>query len=142
MAFFGASVGISGGYAIVGSPLETVSGVTQAGVAYMFQRTAANDLHSIPTAVVTLKEPGLEDWYGWAAAIRGDCALESAFNRDERGTNAGTVSPSESSSPTTRGCSPLGWQNRRAHEGQGYWYAPTDQLPVAGPPAARLVVGE
>jgi hypothetical protein len=91
MALFGVSVGISGSYAVVGSPLKTVNGVTQAGAAYMFQRAAADDWHSIPAAVVTLKDPGLEDWYGWAAAIRGDHALVSAFNRDERGTNAGAA---------------------------------------------------
>jgi hypothetical protein len=91
MALFGVSVGISGSYAVVGSPLKTVGGVTQAGAVYMFQRASANDWHSIPAAAVTLKDPGLEDWYGWAAAIRGDYALVSAFNRDERGTNAGAA---------------------------------------------------
>jgi len=41
--------------------------------------------------VVTPKDPGLEDWYGWAAAIREDYALVSAFNRDELATNDGAA---------------------------------------------------
>ena len=41
--------------------------------------------------MVTPKDPGLEDWYGWAAAIREDYALVSAFNRDELATNDGAA---------------------------------------------------
>lgn len=91
MADFGVSVGISGNYAIVGSPLKTVGTVTEAGSAYTFQRSAANEWHTIAPAVLTLSSPGAGDWYGWSAAISGDTAMVGAFNRDQLATNDGAA---------------------------------------------------
>jgi hypothetical protein len=91
MADFGVSVGISGNYAIVGSPLKTVGTVTEAGSAYAFQRSAANEWHTITPAVLTLSSPGAGDWYGWSAAISGDTAMVGAFNRDQLATNDGAA---------------------------------------------------
>jgi hypothetical protein len=91
MALFGVSVGISGSYTIVGSPLKTVGTVTQAGAAYIFQRSAANEWHSIAPAVLTLGSPGVGDGYGCSAAIRGDTAMVGSFNRDQLATNDGAA---------------------------------------------------
>lgn len=112
MALFGVSVGISGSHAVVGSPLKGAGSVTQAGSAYIFQRSAANEWHTIAPAVLTLASSGVGDWYGWTAAISGDTAVVGAFNRDHLAVNdgaafvysriaantwelAGTVSPSD-----------------------------------------------
>jgi hypothetical protein len=115
MALFGVSVGISGNYAIVGSPMKTVSAVTDAGAAYVFQRSGADDWHSIAPTILALGTPAAGDWFGWSSAISGDTAVVGAFNRDQAATNdgavfvytrtngntwelAGTVSPSDAAS--------------------------------------------
>jgi hypothetical protein len=91
MALFGVSVGISGEYAIVGAPLATVGGVSQAGAVYVFQRSSSGSWVETTPETLSLPDPGLEDWYGWAAALNGDVAVVTAFNRDDGGANAGAV---------------------------------------------------
>ena len=112
MAQFGISVGISGNHAIVGSPYKAIGTIAGAGSAYIFQRSAANEWHTIAAAVLTLATPGIDDLFGWSAAISGDTAVVGAFSRDQLATNdgaafaytrttantwelAGTVSPSD-----------------------------------------------
>jgi hypothetical protein len=91
MALFGVSVAISGNYAIIGSPMKTAGTVTEAGSAYVFQRTGLDDWHTITPAVLALASPASGDWYGWSSAIRGDTAVVGAFNRDVVATNDGAV---------------------------------------------------
>jgi hypothetical protein len=91
MALFGVGVGISAGYAVVGAPLATVSGVAQAGAAYFFQRSAATDWHTVPAAKVTASNPVDQDWFGFTAAMKGDTAIVGGFLRDTGGVDAGEV---------------------------------------------------
>ncbi len=91
MALFGVSVGISGDYAVVGSPTKTVDAVAQAGAIYLFQRSSLDDWLTIPVLELTVKNPVGGDWFGFSTAISGDHVLAGAFNRDDVGANAGAV---------------------------------------------------
>jgi len=90
-AIFGASVGISGDYAIVGSPWKTEGGQTMAGAAYIFQKTSATDWHTITAQKLTLAVPAVGDWYGMSTAIRGDFAMVGALYRDDAAAGAGAA---------------------------------------------------
>ncbi len=90
-AMFGVSVGISGDWLVVGSPGRDSGTVDMAGAAYVFQKSAAGDWHTIPPARLSLDSPRVEDWYGWSAAISGDTVLIGSFNRDHVATNDGAV---------------------------------------------------
>ena len=88
-AIFGASVSISGNYAIVGSPWKSEGGQTMAGAAYIFQKTSATDWHTITPQKLSLAAPAVGDWFGFSTAIRGDFAMVGAVYRDEAATGAG-----------------------------------------------------
>jgi hypothetical protein len=91
MAQFGVGVAISGGYALVGEPTATVDGTAQAGAAYFFQRTGADDWHTVPATKVTAVDPAASDWFGFSTAMKGDTAMVGDFLRDAAGVDSGQV---------------------------------------------------
>jgi len=119
---FGVSVGVSDGFAVVGSLGATVDGVAMAGAAYFFQRSTSIDWHTIPATRVTAASPAEDDWFGFASAIEGDRAMVAGFLRDVAAvadgearvyarssgntwTLAGSVSPSDATDNTYFGMS-------------------------------------
>ena len=90
-AMFGVSVGVSGDWLVVGSPGRDAGAVDMAGAAYVFQKSAAGEWHTIVPARLALESPRVEDWYGWSAAVSGDTVLIGTFNRDHVATNDGAV---------------------------------------------------
>jgi len=91
MALFGVSVGISGDYAVVGSPLQAAGSVAEAGAIHLYQRSSLDDWLANPAVELTLPNPTGGDWFGFSATIWGDQVLASSFNRDDAGANAGAV---------------------------------------------------
>ncbi len=76
--FFGASVAISGDYAIVGAFGEDAGG-SNAGAAYIYHRTGTNTWDSGVKIVAT--DPGVADYFS-KVAISGDYALVGASAKD------------------------------------------------------------
>jgi len=81
-ANFGQGVGISGDYAIVGSPFQDSIGTGQAaGAAYIFERTA-NGWEEKQKLVPSFRSPlpiGTDN-FGWAVDIQGDLAVVGAWS--------------------------------------------------------------
>ncbi|WP_338766988.1 choice-of-anchor D domain-containing protein [Bernardetia sp. ABR2-2B] len=84
---FGASVGISGDYAIVGVPRDDDNGFSS-GSAYIFQRSGT-DWNSITPMKLTASDAGSSSEFGIAVAIDGDYAVIGAYTDDAITTNAG-----------------------------------------------------
>ena len=84
-AFFGASVGISGGTVIVGAVNDDDNGFLS-GSAYLFDAATGQEL-----AKLLDPDGSLADYYGQAVAISGERALVGAPLDDDLGGNSGTV---------------------------------------------------
>ncbi|WP_437661606.1 FG-GAP repeat protein [Sorangium sp. So ce1182] len=84
----GWSVAISGDTALVGARLDDHAGLTNAGSAYVFVRSAG--AWSPPVKLVA-DVPGTDQSFGYAVAISGDAALVGAPNDDDAGTDAGAA---------------------------------------------------
>jgi len=87
--FFGNSVGISGDYAIVGALQEDPGDVSEAGSAYIYQRTDTNTWGE--EAKIVASVPGESDNFGYAVAISGDYAIVGSPYEDTGGDNAGAA---------------------------------------------------
>jgi len=83
----GASVAISGDYAIVGAPYDN-TGVDSAGSAYIYVRSGTTwSLQS----TLNNPTPAVNDYFGYSVAISGDYAIVGAFADDTGADNAGSV---------------------------------------------------
>jgi outer membrane protein assembly factor BamB len=80
---FGASVALSGNYAIVGAPGEDDAGGNTSGKAYIFNVTTGALLHTLdnPNAYAI----SYRDSFGSSVAISGNYAIVSAYQEDEAG---------------------------------------------------------
>lgn len=86
--YFGSSVAISSGFAIVGAPFDDDNG-KDSGSAYIFQRSGStwSQVKKLLPAEVSAG-----DYFGNSVAINGDDAVVGAPRDDnERGTNAGSI---------------------------------------------------
>ncbi len=86
--YFGYSVALDGDYALVGAYREDAGG-TDAGAAYVFQRTGANSWDD--GAKLTAPDAQAGDWFGCSVALDGDYALVGARYEDAGGSNAGAA---------------------------------------------------
>ncbi len=87
--YFGSSVSISEDYAIVGAYGEDPSNLSNAGSAYIFNRsgTTWTQQQKINTA-----DAQADDWFGWSVSIDGDYAVVGAFQEDlSNHSNAGSA---------------------------------------------------
>jgi hypothetical protein len=85
---FGNSVSISGDYVIAGAPFEAAGG-TNAGAAYIFQRTGTN---TWDTGVkIVAADAQTADLFGYSVAISGDYAVVGAYGEDAGGSSAGAA---------------------------------------------------
>ncbi|KKL28822.1 hypothetical protein LCGC14_2371310, partial [marine sediment metagenome] len=95
---FGASVSISGDYAIVGS-MGDDDGGTSAGAAYVFAKPAGGWVDMTETAKLTASDPVAEDVFGSSVAISGDTAVTGAphpsFGTDGNGSAYVFARPSD-----------------------------------------------
>ncbi len=105
---FGATVSISGNYAVVGAYQEdedTTGGNTldKAGSAYIFERNGGSwgELQKVAAS-----DRADADWFGFTAAISGNYALIGAYQEDEDEVGGNTVSGS-GSAYLFRVCPPL-----------------------------------
>jgi len=76
---FGASVSISGDYAIVGAQLHDAGGIDKAGAAYIFKRSGNNWTQE---AKLTADDGSEGDEFGEAVSISGDYAVVGAHQAD------------------------------------------------------------
>ncbi len=86
--YFGASVSISGDYAIVGANQEDEA-ATNAGAAYIFHRTGTTTWDSGTKIVAS--DPEIGDNFGFSVAISADNSLVGALNEDTGGLDAGAA---------------------------------------------------
>ncbi len=89
---FGASVSISGNYAIVGSPNDDKDTVgancfSNAGSAYIFERDSFGSWNQVQKIIAS--ERDTDNWFGYFVSIDSNCALVSAIGNcyDENGLN-------------------------------------------------------
>jgi hypothetical protein len=95
---FGASVSISGNYAIVGKPFDDHTG-NNYGSAYIFRRTEpipGNIIWSQVAKLVAITEEGTSDggpndYFGTSVAINGDYAIVGAPYDDDNGIDSGSA---------------------------------------------------
>ncbi|TAL47371.1 MAG: hypothetical protein EPN92_04940 [Chitinophagaceae bacterium] len=94
-AEFGRSVSISGNYAVVGVPWESTdvndqNAMTQAGGAYVFEKTSDNNWKQIQKIVAKDRTPG--DHFGWSIGISGNYIVVGAIydREDDKGKDIGT----------------------------------------------------
>ena len=87
--FFGASVSISGDYAVVGAPGDDDNG-TDAGSAYLFKRSGTSWTQE---AKLLPSDGATGDHFGWggSASISGDYAVVGAWGDDDNGDASGSV---------------------------------------------------
>ena len=85
--YFGASVAISGDYAVVGAYLDD-DAVLDSGSAYIFKRDGTA---WIEQAKITASDGAADDRFGRSVAISGDYAVVGAPYDDDRGTNSGSA---------------------------------------------------
>ena len=89
--YFGISVAISGGYAIVGANWEDedASGAntqTDAGFAYIFERDAAGSWTQAQK--LTASDRAVGDWFGRSVSISGSYAIVGAWQEDHDASGA------------------------------------------------------
>lgn len=84
---FGASVSISGNYAIVGSPFDDHT-ASNCGSAYVFKFNGS-DWEQVAKLVAS--DPGANDYFGSSVAINGDYAIVGAPFDDDNGTDSGAA---------------------------------------------------
>ncbi|WP_375559722.1 BspA family leucine-rich repeat surface protein [Bernardetia sp. OM2101] len=85
--YFGASVSISGDYAIVGA-LEEDTGGADAGAAYIFKRDGSN---WIQETKIQANDIQANDYFGQSVSISGDYAIVGAYGEDTGGSFAGAA---------------------------------------------------
>jgi len=84
---FGASVGVSGYTVVVGTKYYSVSGVTYAGRAYIFNATAGNLLLTLDSP-----KPETDGHFGWSVAINGtDVLVGAPFEKSKGVSSAGNA---------------------------------------------------
>jgi hypothetical protein len=81
---FGASVAISGNYAVVGADGDDAA----SGSAYIFKRDATEWTEQ---AKITASDGMADDWFGYSVAISGDYAVVGAYLDDDAGTDSGSA---------------------------------------------------
>jgi len=84
---FGFAVGISGDYAIVGSPYDDDS-YAASGSAYIYKRYGNKWLQETK---IHASDPQDNDYFGQSVSISGDYAIVGAYAEDQRGSNSGAV---------------------------------------------------
>jgi uncharacterized repeat protein (TIGR02543 family) len=82
---FGASVAISGDYAIVGAS----EGDDASGSAYIFHKGTAGNWDA--GTKILASDGASDDYFGFSAAISGDYAIIGAYGNDDKGYNSGSV---------------------------------------------------
>jgi cyclophilin family peptidyl-prolyl cis-trans isomerase len=82
--YFGSSVSISAGHAIVGASASN----SNTGSAYIFEYSNGNWTQQ---AKLTATEGHINDWFGQSVSISGDCAIAGAWLNDAAGFNAGSA---------------------------------------------------
>jgi len=87
--YFGASVALSGGSALMGAVLDDGPGGNQSGSAYVFVGSGGNWNQQ---AKLTAHDATTEDRFGYTLALEGDTALVGAYADDTaRGADAGSA---------------------------------------------------
>jgi len=82
---FGVSVAISGNYAVIGAPGDTVNG-TASGSAYVYNVTLGQELHKL------VPSDGAQDNnFGCSVGVSGDLAVIGAFYDDDMGWLSGSA---------------------------------------------------
>ena len=82
----GASVAISGGTIVAGTPFHPVGGNANQGAVYVFTQPAGGWSNATQTAVLTASDGASSDELGWNVAIGGATIVASAPNREVGGT--------------------------------------------------------
>ena len=90
-SFFGGSVAVSGGTAIVGAYEEDNEGGPRPGAAYVFQRDEGGADNWGEVKKLTASDAQAADRFGNSVAISGDTAIVGAFLEDAGGTDAGAA---------------------------------------------------
>ncbi len=85
--FFGASVSISGDYAVVGAGGDDDSGINS-GSAYIFKRGGSIWTQQVK---LTAGDAALGDGFGKSVSISGDYAIVGAHNNDDTGYSSGSA---------------------------------------------------
>lgn len=80
--FFGYSVAVSGGLAVVGAYLKDATGATDSGRAYVF-----NVNTGALVSTLTHPTPSVGDQFGWSVGISGTMAIVGAYREDIGGAN-------------------------------------------------------
>ncbi|AGH96985.1 outer membrane protein assembly factor BamB family protein [Micavibrio aeruginosavorus] len=83
---FGHGVDIDGNLAVVGTPVNTVGGIAQAGSAYVYNATTGALVSTINNP-----SPGNMDWVGYDAAISGAVVVTGAPQNDSGFTDNGSI---------------------------------------------------
>ncbi len=87
--YFGHSVAVSGGTALIGAYHDDTTSAVEAGSAHVFTRTGTTWSHS---ATLTADAGGLDDYFGWSVAISGDTLIVGSYADDTpRGDSAGSA---------------------------------------------------
>lgn len=76
---FGSSVAISGDYALVGAPFNTIGGNTNQGAAYVYMRTGVTWSDQIE---LVASDGAAYDYFGYSVAISGDYAVVGGYSDD------------------------------------------------------------
>ena len=84
LGFFGSSVALSGGTALVGAPYVDVGGNVDRGAAYVFVRDPNTGAWS-QQAKLTASDGAADDYFGQSVALAGDTALVGADRADVGG---------------------------------------------------------
>ena len=86
---FGCSVAVSGTTAVVGVPNKAVNGLTGAGTAYVYVRSASGWTRQ---AKLTAGDAAADDYFGLSVAVSGNTAVVGAYGKTVNGfTIAGAV---------------------------------------------------
>ena len=85
--WFGASVSISGEYAIVGAPLDDDKGA-DSGSVYIFKR---NGNQWTEQAKLTALDGAAGDYFGFGVCLDGEYAVIGAYNDDDNGADSGSA---------------------------------------------------
>jgi len=81
---FGASVAISGDYAVVGAPYHADNGMVKSGSAYLFKRDVAGIWSQVAKLVVADAAPGIE--FGSSVSLSGDLVAVGAQKDGSKGS--------------------------------------------------------
>ncbi|MFK7971384.1 MAG: FG-GAP repeat protein [Bacteroidia bacterium] len=84
--YFGYSVSISGGYAIVGAYLKEASGTRDNGAAYIFERDALGNWTEVQKLLASDK--ATRDYFGYSVSISNDYAIVGAYLESDGTTSA------------------------------------------------------